>query len=195
MASPIFGFNEAAGVAAFSAICAWASHVRPGSKQSRIFMKKYNNSMWFGLNWLLYSWVMEAVLLTITLFYFAQNTPGDSWNLIAGLVLFMVHLFGLRMRNMYMWKLRNPRYALLSGWSMQFLTAVGFYICMLVENIQGLYYVPVITFTIYVAFFLLTSLGWFGGIYTNWFQAEVGTSVACGKNAKRGGFRMWIMPG
>lgn len=168
----IFGFNEAAAVAAFSAVCAWATHVFPRRKSAKAYFRKYNPK-WsmYVLNWFRWTWVVETALLTITLFYFAQNTPADSWNIIAGTVLFFAHLFSIRVRNMLFWDTYNPRWTVAFGWPTLLLTTIGFWISMIVHNVQGLWYVPVITFGIY-SVHLLATLGWFHGFYRRWLFQE-----------------------
>lgn len=171
--SGIFGFNEAAAVAAFSAICAWATHVFPRSRSTKAYYKKYNPkwSTLMGLQWFRWGWVMETACLTLTIFYFAQNTPADSWNIIAGTVLFFAHLFALRTRNMLFWDARRPSYAVGVGSTGLILTTIGFYICMLLHNIQGLYWVPLIPFSVYTAHMLL-GVGWMTSFYRNWLAIE-----------------------
>lgn len=162
--SAIFGFNEASAVAAFSAICMWATHVFPSQKfvrkmkvEESMEKPRTKSSMWnLILMWFRWSWLMETAALAITLFYFAQNTPADSWNIIAGTVCFFAYLVGIKGRNMIFWNMYQPGTATAMGLSLPFVSAVGFYISMCVDNLQGLWYVPVATFSVH---FLMSVVG------------------------------------
>lgn len=178
--SAIFGFNEATAVAAFSAICMWATFVLPSHKfvrkmkvEESMEKPKTRNSVWnLVLMWFRWSWLLETALLTVTIYYFAKNTPADSWNIIAGTVLFFAYLVGIKGRNMLFWNMYSPYMATMAGASLPFIAGVGFYISMLVHNLRGLWIVPLVTFSVHFVMSVFGTNAWMWFIYNKKWSVE-----------------------
>jgi nitrate/nitrite transporter NarK len=191
--SAIFGVTEASAVAAFSAICGWAAMTLPPNKEDRDFIKMYNPKSLLRSNWIRILPFLETVLLTVTLFYFAQNTHADSWNIIAGIVLFFFHLLLIKSRNMTFWDLtylqslvnntvseNQFKYEIRStlntgivlGWILHLGTVAGFYVCLIHENMQGLFLVPTLVFTGYVVLFFVHSIA-MTQVIMKWMKKEL----------------------
>src|SRR5690606_26906185 len=113
----VFGFNEAGALAGIITLCAWQMTRYPFRKST---MKWFETIMGVGLlRQLTFGiplvYVLETALLTITLFYFWQQTLADSWQFITGTVLLLVYVFLVKARYLSFWEMRSPKWATTLG--------------------------------------------------------------------------------
>lgn len=150
--NPIFGFNEVV------AICAWGAFTfyqfsSLGSWKSRSWYDD-NAPAWgppgyvFGI-----IWTILYAATTTAMFYFTQNSQADSWQLILGVVMYMVHMYFNKLWSVYFWDYNDPRGALYILIFPILLTGVGLLIAMVVDQ-SGLFWVPVMLLCIYIAWLL-----------------------------------------
>lgn len=91
--SAIFGFNEAAAVCAWAVFTFWQVSSY-GSNKSR---KWYDNNKpdWAPPGYVFpIIWFLLYTACTIAIFYFTQNVQPDSWNIILGVIMYIVHMLG-----------------------------------------------------------------------------------------------------
>lgn len=115
--SAIFGFNEAAAVAGIATFCGYQFARYPFRKSTSnwfvaVMGRLVGGRMFMGVP---FTWLLETALLTLTLFYFFQNTLADSWQFIAGTVLGLIYVVLLKVRYMTFWEMRDPRYTTYVG--------------------------------------------------------------------------------
>lgn len=154
----IFGFNEAAAIAAWGTFIYWqpkTSIYAPGlmwgtktkrEKKAEQLWKDADAStknFWFFWLPLLTSTVLYPAL-TVFIFYLTQVSAPDSWQLIVGVVLFIVHMLADKMWAVAHYRLHRQGVALFYA-MVQLLTAGGLYAAVLVDyHLRPLYYVPLI---------------------------------------------------
>lgn len=160
--SHIFGFEQAAAVAAFSAITVWATFQLPSKK----FWKQYKHASMVGLGFLRMVGILDAALLVVAAYYIFRNVLADTPSFIASAVMFFVHLFAVKMRNTLYWKVKRPDLGFYAG-ILAFLSAVGLLVASIVHNTHGLYLVYTVTLAVYIVlcFSVTTYLGYFT---SNW---------------------------
>lgn len=115
--SAIFGFNEAAAVAGIATLCGYQFARYPFRKSTSnwfvaVMGRLVGARMFMGTP---FTWLVETALLTLTLFYFWQNTLADSWQFIAGTVLGLIYVVLLKVRYMTFWEMRDPRATAIVG--------------------------------------------------------------------------------
>lgn len=160
--SHIFGFEEAAAVAAFSAITVWATFQLPNKK----FWKQYKHTSMIGLGCLRMVGLLDAALLVVSAYYIFRNVIADSPSFIASAVMFFFHLFAVKMRNTLYWKVKRPDLGFYAG-ILAFLSAAGLLVASVVHNTHGLYLVYTVLLSVYIilSFSVTTYLGYFT---SNW---------------------------
>lgn len=115
--SSIFGFNEAAAVAGIATFCGYQFARYPFRKSTSnwfvaVMGRLIGARMFMGVP---FTWLIETVLLTLTLFYFWQNTLADSWQFITGTVLLIIYNVMLKVRYLTFWEMRDPRWTTFTG--------------------------------------------------------------------------------
>lgn len=144
-----FGFTECAGLAA------WIAFIFMPVQRHH---EKKNVSMLRMFAWKMLFLIMGA-LLVVTAYYFTQETPADTWQLILGFVVFVIHVLVGKMY--YSMKHRlNPKYRtahFVLYMVVMLTTAALFYVALCVDG-QGLYLVAVGCFSAYVALFVVKSI-------------------------------------
>lgn len=162
----IFGFPEAAAVVAISTFVFMqlVDMNRQFGTQPRWYtgVKK---PAFFPPAWLFpIVWNVLYAMLTVTAFYFIQNTAADSWQLIAGLVLFFVHMIANKLWSVYWWTWQSPRAALILLLFVMLPTASGFIVCATLDQTgNSLFVVPLVLFAVYTAWLvyaLLLNIYW-----------------------------------
>lgn len=143
----IFGFNEASAIAAWGTFVFWqpsTSTYTPGTswfqskkKRKEEWEKMYGEdgrgSRWLQWLVLLLMPVLTTTILypalTVFIFYFTQITPADTWQLITGVAVFMVHMMADKMWYMAFYQQRRFGAALIFV-IIQVLTAGALYACL-----------------------------------------------------------------
>jgi hypothetical protein len=150
-----FGFAECAGLAAWIAFIFMPVYRHHKEGTSRMMM------------WKMLYLVMGA-LLVVTAFYFTKETPVDTWQLILGFVVFVIHVVVGKMycgmKSSLDQKYRNVYF--LVYMLVMVATAAAFYVALCVDG-QGLYLVAVGCFSAYIALFLAKS------IYKHFFHTRI----------------------
>ena len=182
--SAIFGFNEAAAVAAIATMCGYQFTRYPFRKSTSnwfvaVMGRIMGQRMFMGVP---FTWLMETALLTLTMFYFFQNTLADTWQFIAGTVLGLSYIVLLKVRYMTFWELRDPRMtafvgtlAVLVGGALYAPLIAGTRSTPAVPPVgftlvhEHLWYVPVITHSIHFVG-LLISVGFFYNFWGHHFK-------------------------
>jgi hypothetical protein len=147
----IFGFNEAAAVAAWTGFSMFSIGKNKKSKATIALLKTFTDYPTVGI-------VMShlsVILNVLSIFYFTQNTPADSMQLIAGLVLFLAYNILGKIRHSLRNTLRKETEKTDMGrerwvFILQWLCGAGFLVaagCVALIK-TGLFYVPLITFSI-----------------------------------------------
>lgn len=173
----VFGFQEATLVIGVTALSIFALPRMPRESVNLEFFKILRRHSMLTLNIALAGWVFIAAVFGVSGFYFIENAPVDSPQLIAGIVLYLVNLVLVRFYHIYMWdhtvstpkeKHFKARYLLyLHG--LILLTAIGAAIdfgCIgLVVTGTYLWLIPTITWSIY-------ALWLFYGTYLHWSASD-----------------------
>jgi FtsH-binding integral membrane protein len=144
-----FGFTECASLAA------WIAFIFMPVQRHH---QKKNESMLHMFAWKMLFLIMGA-LLVVTAYYFTQETPADTWQLILGFVVFVVHVLVGKMywsmKHRMDTKYRTTYFVLYMV--VMLVTAILFYVALCVDG-QGLYLVAVGCFSAYVALFIVKSI-------------------------------------
>lgn len=144
----IFGFNECAAVAAWGTFFSYQLITYPFHKRVKEYIEGMGGTVaaWVLLLVVVPIWLLEVALLTITAFYFTQNTPADSWQLILGFVLYLLYGLFIKFRYWSFYKSKNTN--LTMGLSVILVLLGGaFYVPLTVDNTQRLWLVPLLTHT------------------------------------------------
>ena len=149
----VFGFNECVAIAGWTALIFMQWTRYSASSDRSWYTKRKTKSMppaWvFPLAWtLLYS------ALVVMMFFFTQDTLADSWQIILGFTLFLIHIAFNKEWSVYFWDRANPTaafYILVFG---MLPTSLILYVPFIVDNQTIHYYIPVIMVTIYNAWLL-----------------------------------------
>jgi uncharacterized membrane protein len=105
--------------------------------------------------WRLLGLVMGS-LLVVTAYYFTNETPADSWQLILGFTILVIHivLYHLYCSMKHTQRVQESRNAYFGTYmALMIITAVVFYVALCVDG-QGLYLVAVGCFSAYLVLFL-----------------------------------------
>jgi len=142
-----FGFAECAGLAAWIAFIFLPvyRHHKEGKEYSMLRMM-----MWKAL------WLVMGALLVVTAYYFTKETPADTWQLILGFVMLVIHVLAGKVYCSMKHRLSGSAYFWVHMLVMV-ATAVVFYVAMCVDG-QGLYLVAVGCFSAYIALYLAKSI-------------------------------------
>lgn len=162
----VFGFTEASLVVGLTALAIFALPAFPSSANKQVF-KTFSKHGMITFNFVFGGWVAVAVLFGLSGFYFIQNAPTDSWQLIAGIVLFLTNLVLVHFYHRYMWhhEAHDSRHLSLKGRYLLYLhgmitaTAIAATVmfgCIGLVNDSLLYLIPTIAWALY-------SLGLIGG--------------------------------
>lgn len=157
----IFGFPQATAVAAWTAVGGF--QVGGGASAGGFHQTYLDNApMWATEFAIACSYIMGSIVLGVTGFYFTYVTTPDSWQLILGLIMLLVHMMLRKLWHPLLFHggVKCARSAMnLSFW--MFLTAVGFVCAAWINANNSLWWVPLVTFAVYLIFF------WAGGLYLN----------------------------
>lgn len=146
----VFGFIECYAIIAWSVLVffQWTAY-NAGSDRSWYTKKKQS---WMPPGWVFpIAWTLLYSALVIMMFYFTLNTPADSWQIITGLVLFLVNIYFNKEWSVAFWDRQNPSAAFYILFLGMLPTSLALYFPFILGNTVGLYYVPVIMVTLYNA--------------------------------------------
>lgn len=149
----VFGFIECVAVVAWATLIFWQWTSYTSMKSTKWYTDKKPG--WMPPSWVFpLAWTLLYSALTIMMFYFTKETAADSWQLIVGFVLFLVHIALNKEWSVAFWDRKNLNQAfwiLLVG---MLPTSLVLYVPFVVNQTSELYYVPVIMVTIYNAWLI-----------------------------------------
>ena len=179
----VFGFNEAAAVAAIATFTGYQFARYPFRKSTSnwfvaVMGRILGERMFMGVP---FTWFIETILLTVTMFYFWKTTLADTWQFVAGTVLGLVYIVLLKVRYMSFWEMRDPRMTAVVG-SIGVLTGGALYAPLIAGTRvipavppmgfvlvhESLWWVPVLTHSIHFLGFLI-SVGFFYNFWGHHF--------------------------
>lgn len=149
-----FGFTQATSIAAWTAVTLITLpfsllHSKAATQNAigRLFPRL--------LGGLFTLWMLIGAGWVVSMYYLTLDSVADSWQLITGVVLFLVHAVILKFTNVMLWKFHRPGAAslmtlLLIG------TGVGLICCSFIGQTL---LVPGIIFIVYTAFLFLHMVG------------------------------------
>lgn len=99
-------------------------------------------------------WTLLYVMMTVAIFYFTLIVTPDTWQYIAGIVFYLVHIFANKMWSVAFWQWNDPDTALVFLVLLMFPSAVGFIVCTVVGHTSNLFWIP-LSFFIVVCLWLM----------------------------------------
>lgn len=152
MSAPIFGFNQVYALAGWAALTfLQLSDKMPSSSKDRKSWYDENKPSWAVPGYMFpFVWTLMYSALTIAMYYFTRNVQPDSWNIITGVTLYIFHILCNKLWSVAFWNMRSPFYAGLILLFPTILSACGLVVAFIV-NQSGLFWVPVMCLSIYVA--------------------------------------------
>jgi tryptophan-rich sensory protein len=139
----IFGFNQAAAVAGWTAFALVPiSRHNTEEAQKWYLQRKEELSLWWapGVMFFPIFWAMMYAILVVDIFYFTQVVAADTWQFITGVVMFITHVILLKLWEVIFWERKSPGGALLT-FLFIYGTIITFLVCCIVGQ-GGLYLVP-----------------------------------------------------
>lgn len=155
----MFGFLEAAALAAWAAFCFWQlGHIESDASKTRYKPGR----MWWMLSYRMFtmSFVWVGILHTGAIFYFTQNCAADSWQFIMGFVSFVVHALVFKAWWYMYWHgtSKGRKQSSTGLLFLMFVTAVLFVVSIVTEQSSPLWYVALIWFGVYILWLLWTAV-------------------------------------
>ena len=152
-----FGYIDAASIAAWSALIFWQPCLRSSPKDGYKMLESklsFAPPAWiFSLVWaLLYSMLVVAIV------FFTKYAAQDSWELIAGTVLFVVHVLATKMWSIAFWDWNRPVVALVLLLGVMIPTLVVFIVACCLGAMSDFFYIPVIMSSIYMAWLVFAAV-------------------------------------
>lgn len=155
--SAVFGFNQVASIAAWSVLVFWQFSKRTGGTKDKSWYE--DNKPWYGPPAAAFPivWTLLYAALVVAMFYFTQNTPADSWQLITGVVLFIFHIYWNKMWSVYFWDMNDPDTALNVLLFPMLISGIALMIVFIV-NQTGLFWVSVMLLGVYLLWLLYATV-------------------------------------
>lgn len=164
-----FGFTEC------YAIAAWISLVffqwtRYSSMDDPSWYTSRKRS-WMPPAWVFpVAWTLLYSALVIMMFYFTQSTAADTWQIITGFTIFIIHIALNKAWSVAFWDRKNPTYAFWILVIGMLPTSLVLYVPFILDNQTPLYYIPVIMLTLYnlwLIFAAILNFYWMRVTFTN----------------------------
>lgn len=147
----IFGFNQAAAVAAWTAFTLVPISRHNADEAKAWYLTRKNElSIWWAPGTMFFPifWAMMYALLVVDIFYFTQVVAGDTWQFIVGFSMFLTHVILLKLWEVVFWEYKSP-----GGGMLTFLflygTMIVFLVCCIIDQ-SGLYLVPTLLTSAYL---------------------------------------------
>ncbi len=151
-----FGFDQATSVAAWTAVTLITLPL--GLLSSKAAVMQLASPMtprYMPILGVIFSmWMIIGAAWVVAMYYLTSISGGDSWQLIAGVVFFLVHAVLVKLGNVFFWKLHYPRTAF-SLTFIAFLCVIGLICCSFINQTNSNYLIPGIIFIVYAVFLFL----------------------------------------
>lgn len=155
--SATFGFNQAAAIAAWAAFILVPLSKHSSAKSAIWYLKRRDElNLWWapGISFFPVFWALLTAVLVTDIFYFTQLFTGDTWQYIVGFIMFVIHIFLLKIWDSVFWGHRSmigafTTFVFLYG------TIIVFLICCIVGQTNVyLYLVPTLLTVCYMLLLL-----------------------------------------
>lgn len=147
-----FGYIDATAIAAWAALVFWQPSLRSDPRDMYKRRPSFAPPAWiFPL-----VWTILYAMLTVAIFFFTKYTPTDSWQLITGTVVFVIHIFVNKWWGVVFWDWKRPGVALFLLVGIMLPTIV-FFLVLCCLNTE-FFYVPVIMCGIYIVWLLFATV-------------------------------------
>lgn len=149
----VFGFNEA------TAVVAWGvfTFVQLTTARHR---KWYDDKApaWFPPPWVFgLVWPILYAACTTAIFYHVQIAAADSWQLVVGVVLYIVHMLANKLWSVLFWDWRRPG-AALATLVIMILTLIGLIVSSAMLPSGTLFWVPVMLESVYMVWLVFATV-------------------------------------
>ena len=179
--SAIFGFNEATAAVSWAIFTFWQFSSYTSSGKSR---RWYDNNKpdWAPPGWVFPGvWFILYAACTTAIFYFTQNVQPDSWNIILGVIMYILHMLANKYWSVLFWDMNDPESAVNVLVFVMLPTGAALMVAFIV-NQSGIFWVPVMLLSIYIAWLLYAA-----ALNVHWVNKRLRTRDDDGASSRRRG--------
>ena len=173
-----FGFNEAWPIAAWGVFTFWQISAYTQTQGRKWYDE--NRPEW-GLPGRVFPfiWFLLYSACTIAMYYFTKNVQPDSWNIILGVVMYMVHMAANKFWSVLFWDMDDPEAAVNVLVFVMLPTSVALMVAFII-NQTGIFWVPVMLLAIYIAWLVYAA-----ALNVHWVNKRLSTRDQERKPRKR----------
>ena len=168
--SALFGFNDAWPVVAW-AVFTFFQISSYSNTRGRAWYDRHRPS-WGPPGWMFpIIWFILYAACTVAIYYFTKNAAPDSWNIILGVVMYIVHMLANKFWSVLFFDMNDPESAVNVLVFVMIPTGVALLISFIIDQ-TGIYWVPVMLLSIYLAWLVFLA----APLNVHWVNKRLGTN-------------------
>ena len=149
----MFGFVECFAALGWGLLIFWQWTRYTSMNSKKWYTSKKKD--WMPPAWVFpVAWTLLYTALTVMMYYFTHDTVADSWQLIMGFTIFLVHIALNKEWSVAFWDRESPTQAFWILVLLMLPTSIVLYIPFIVDNQTNLYYIPVILNSVYIVWLI-----------------------------------------
>jgi len=177
--STIFGFNDAWPIMAWSIFTFWQLSSYTQTKGRKWYDD--NRPDWALPGYLFpIIWFVLYSACTVAIYYFTKHTQPDSWNIILGVVMYMIHMAANKFWSVLFWDMNDPESAVNILVFVMIPTGIALMVSFII-NQTGIFWVPVMLLSIYIAWLVYAA-----ALNVHWVNNRLRTEDDANVKRRRG---------